>query len=134
MPFADFTQLAIGPGQFDFKHLKDWTFVDPKPLGQPFVFSNMILLGGAPGCNGVSSGNGTVPRTSAGGPSITTAIGFSSTTPDKAASTSAITATSTSNPNGDKSVPEISGSASLAGQGFAMVLGTIGFIYLVFAI
>ena len=132
MPFADFTQLAIGPGQFDFKHLKDWTFVDPKPLGQPFVFSNMILLGGAPGCKGASGGNGAAPTTSAGGPSTTSAIGTSTTTPDSTTSTSAITATSTSNPNGDKGV--ISGSASLAGQGFAMVLGTIGFIYLVFAI
>ncbi len=79
MPFADFTQLAIGPGQFDFKHLKDWTFVDPKPLGQPFVFSNMILLGGAPGCNGASGGNGTAPTTSATGTSITSAIGTSMT-------------------------------------------------------
>ena len=114
MPFADFTQLAIGPGQFDFKHLKDWTFVDPKPLGQPFVFSNMILLGGAPGCCPPGK---SCPKT---------------TSPEKTTSTSGTTATSTSNPNGDKGV--ISGSASLAGQGFAMVLGTIGFIYLVFAI
>ena len=61
MPFADFTQLASGKGVYDFLHLKDWTFVDPKPLGQPFVFSNMILLGGAPGCNGTVVGNGTLP-------------------------------------------------------------------------
>jgi hypothetical protein len=66
IPFADFTPLAVGTGSFDFKHLKDWTFVDPKPVGQPFVFSNMILLGGAPGCNGISTGNGTVPSTTSG--------------------------------------------------------------------
>ena len=61
LPFADFAQLASGKGVYDFLHLKDWTFVDPKPLGQPFVFSNMILLGGAPGCNGTLVGNGTLP-------------------------------------------------------------------------
>lgn len=71
MPFSDFTPLANGTGQFDFKHLKDWTFVDPKPLDQPFVFSNMILVGGPPGCNGslvtpsATTGSGAQPTSQA---------------------------------------------------------------------
>lgn len=50
IPFADFAPLAQKEGSFDFVHLKDWTFVDPRPLNQPFVFSNMMLIGGPPGC------------------------------------------------------------------------------------
>ena len=65
MPFADFSLLANGTGRFDFVHLKDWTFVDPRPLNQPFVFSNMILLGGPPGCNANPTGPSAAPGTGA---------------------------------------------------------------------
>jgi hypothetical protein len=94
MPFKDFTALASGSGTFDFVHLKDWTFVDMKPLGQPFVMSNMKLIA----CN---------PN-----PSTTTA-------PPKATASTG---------------PLQSGSTSAIGQGLTVILGTLGFIYLVFAL
>jgi hypothetical protein len=89
MPFTDFTPLASGNGTFDFKHLKDWTFVDPKPLGGSFVFSNMKLIGGGSECH-------QKPK-----PTVTT---------------------------------EPLNSSSLALQAYTMILGVIGFIYLVFAV
>lgn len=97
MPFADFAPLAQKEGSFDFVHLKDWTFVDMKPRGQPFVFSNMKLIGGPPGCCPA----GQVCSSSTPSPTDTTIL---------------------------------SGSTRTAGQGLTVILGTLGFIYLVFAI
>ena len=98
MPFTDFTPLANGTGEFDFVHLKDWTFVDPKPLDQPFVFSNMILLGGPPGCNGS-------PVAPPVAPPVTPGTEFQSSTQESVTQSSATegkstqTNTSTQNPS-----------------------------------
>ena len=54
MHFSDFAENTEGK-PFDFEHLKDWTMVNMLPLGQPFQFRNMRLLGGPFGCDGYTS-------------------------------------------------------------------------------
>jgi hypothetical protein len=44
LPFADFSKTLVG-GQFDFKHLKDWTAVNLVPFGARFTISNLVLRG-----------------------------------------------------------------------------------------
>jgi hypothetical protein len=76
LPFKDFTALASGNGTFDFVHLKDWTFVNPLPLGEAFVFSNMMLIGGAPGCNGTAVTDGSsTPAVTDGSSILNTSTG-----------------------------------------------------------
>jgi len=107
LPFRDFTNLASGNGTFDFVHLKDWTFVDMKPLNQPFVFSNLRLIGGAPGSICCPSSNACPTQ-----------------------STSASTSASPS----PTEFPIQSGAERTAAKGVTVLLGTLGFIYLVFAL
>jgi hypothetical protein len=70
LPFQDFKNLASGNGTFDFVHLKDWTFVKPLPLGEAFVFSNMRLIGGAPGCNGTAVTSSTTGSDASSTPGV----------------------------------------------------------------
>ena len=107
LPFKDFTNRASGNGTFDFKHLKDWTMTTMKPFNQPFVFSNMKLVGGGPGCGG--SNVSTSPSAS---PSATESSGASPTETGSSANSE-------------------SGGASA--KGVSVFLGTLGFIYFVFA-
>lgn len=81
MPFTDFAKNVKG-GAFDLVHLKDWTFVDMKPLGQPFVFTNMYIRGGPPGCGD----NPPAPSTSTGGDTPTVSIKTGSKAETSAAS------------------------------------------------
>jgi hypothetical protein len=75
-----------------------------KPFNQPFVFSNLRLIGGGPECPGSSTST---------------------------AATASASATVSPSPNAYAIKP---GSARGASNGMNVLLGTLGFIYLIFAL